>query len=49
MRQKLILIMGILSILFGCDKREPLGGHYYLNEKENIIFTLCWRIRRPSC
>ena len=37
MRQKLILIMGIISILFGCDKRESLGGHYYLNEKENII------------
>lgn len=37
MKQKLILIIGILSMLFGCNNRESLGGNYYLNKDKNII------------
>ena len=37
MKFKYILIMGILSMLFGCDSRESLGGNYYLNKDKNII------------
>jgi hypothetical protein len=37
MKLKFILVMGIISMLFGCDKRKSLGGNYYLNEDKNII------------
>lgn len=37
MKQKIILGMGILSMLFGCDKREKLGGDYFYNVKKEVI------------
>jgi len=37
MKPKTYLFLSILGFFFGCDTKEHIGGHYYLDKKKNEV------------